>query len=94
VEVFEQRHGRLPRATRPHHSADGVEELALPRFGPERRRRPLGIGHAEEVEHERHGVGQSHVEQDHPAGHLVARGALAVLVRHAEVGARQFEGRQ
>jgi hypothetical protein len=94
VEVFEEEHRRLLPAPGPHHSPDDLEQLALTRFGSEDRRGPLGVGHAEEVEHERHGFGQPRVEEDHPSGDLVAARPRGVPLRDPEVATDQLEERE
>ncbi len=62
VEILEEEDGRLPGAARAGEPPDQVEELSLTRLGTERRSGPLGIRHAEEVEHEREPFGERLVE--------------------------------
>ena len=81
VKVLEEEDGRLPGAARAGEPPDQVEKLPLPRLGTERRSRPLGIRHAEEIEHEREPLGERLVEQEHPPGDLVARRPAPCLAR-------------
>ena len=70
------------------------DELALARLRIEPRRRALRIGDAEEVEEQRQRIGEAVVEQHHAPGDLLARAAIVVLERDAEVGAEQLEDGQ
>ncbi len=94
MKILEEEDGRLPGAARAGEPPDQVEELPLPRLGTEGRSRPLGIWHAEEVEHERQPVGERLVEQEHPPGDLVARRSGRVLFGDPEVVAEELEDRE
>ena len=70
------------------------EDLPLPRLGTEWRSWPLGIRHAEELEHERQPLGERIVEQEHSPGDLVAGRPRRVVLGDAEVAALELEDRK
>ena len=87
MQVFDQRHARLPPALGVRQAPHGGEDLALVGLRVHAGHRPLGVGHAEEIEEERRRVGQLGVEQQDLAGDLLARRQRGVLLADAEVAA-------
>ena len=79
---------------RPEQAADDAAQRPLARLGAQLRRRALGIGHSQEVEHQRQVVGEVGVEQEHrPAifSRAIRSGSRVV---DAEVGAQHLQHRQ
>src|SRR5262249_58358818 len=71
-----------------------VEELSLPCLGTERRSRPLGVWHAEKIEHDRQRLPQRLVKQESPPGDLVAGRSRRVVLGYAEVAALKLANRK
>ena len=94
MKVLEEKDGGLAHAPSAAEAADHVEELPLPRLRTERRRLPLWIWYAEEVEHEREPLGERLVQQQHAPGDLVPSCSRRVLLGDAEVTALELEDRK
>jgi hypothetical protein len=62
LRVVDHQHARLALATCPYQLADEGHELPLARLRTEPRHRARRIGHAEEIEHQRHGLLEALVE--------------------------------
>src|SRR5262249_16865549 len=75
-------------------AADHVEQLPLPCLRPEGRRGPLGIRHAEKIEHEWEPLGERLIEQQHASGDLVARRPRCVVLGDPEAAAMELEDRE
>ncbi len=94
VEVLDQEHLRLVTAPGVKHPPHRREELALAGRAAHLARRAVGVGDAEELEHERQARLERLVEQQQPARDLLARGLIRVLRADAEVAPQQLQDRQ
>jgi hypothetical protein len=94
VKVLEEDDGWLAGAACAREPPDQIKKLALARLRTERRRGPIWIWHAEELEHEWEPVGERLVEQKHPPRDLLARGLVAVLLGNSENSTQQLQDRE
>src|SRR5262245_31637781 len=94
MQILEEVDGGLSGAPCACKSPDHVNKLSLARLGTVGWGRPLRVGHAEEVEHERQALGERLVEQQHPPGDLLACGFVAILLGNSEEGAEELQDRE
>ena len=93
VQVLDHQHQRLAAAGGVDQAAD---DPAQRRAGAPRahlRHRAVGVGHAEEVEHQRQVLGEAGVEQQRPPGDLLARQLLGLALADPEEGAQHLQHR-
>ena len=94
VQVLDHVDDHLGAPGDPVQAPDHAAKQPLPRLGAHLRRRALRIGHGEEVEDERQVVREVGIEQQQPAGDLLARDPLGVAVLDPEVPAQHLQHRQ
>ncbi len=93
VQVLDDGDDRVAASGRPDQLADDPAQRPVARLGAQLGEGVVGVGHAEEVEEQRQVVGEGGVEQQRPAGDLLAHDPLRVAVGDAEVGAQHLQHR-
>ncbi len=94
VEILVQVDGGRPAGARLDQPPPDREELAQARLRIHPRRRALGIGHSQEVEDERQVLPEGVVEEQEPAGDLLARRLLGVALGDPEHPPNELEDGQ